>query len=383
MAKLLPEQVFPYLAIGLAKYTEQEQTYPYPLELLYAQHHLSLVMLALYPTTVTEFFELCKKPIGEWWPSSSTLPTDIDKRFELLTPEGELSQQVVDYLIEYKLPEGSTLQDIQVIAENELMANIHRMARQAASYDPIAANRDYTAIRKYVITNPWTTHEKLHRQFRDLRHFKVEDVGELYQDSRSAGSALLYRRSDMPEACYWNCSVCGPLYRHNDRLGSIKPSACDQRCPGMQSWRPLDIWDNTLVLKRGIHLRTHIPGTAEIRLYSWLTDEVRPVRSALQQVVLWPGVDRYDLQLAFQNEVWAVDVKDYRDPFALGKHIKEDNQDCKESDLKWHKWFYVYPTYRERQRPDYQDCARRAAEQLPPDVDILSEKQFRMRVLAR
>jgi hypothetical protein len=310
MAKILPEQVFPYLAIGLAKYTEQEQTYPYPLELLYAQHHLSLAMLASYPVTVTEFFELCKKPLEEWWPGNSTLPTDIDKRFELLTPEGELSQQVIDYLIEYKLPEGATLQDIQVIADNELMVDILRMAKQAATYDPLAANRDYAAIRQYVITTPWTTIEKLRRHFRDLRYIKIDDVGKLYQDCRSASSALLYHRSDMSEPCYWNCSACGPLYQRHDRLGSIKPSACEQRCPGMQGWQPIDRWNNTLVLRRGIHLRTHIPGIAEMRLYRWLTDEVRPVRPALQQVVLWPGVDCYDLQLTFQNEVWAVDVKD-------------------------------------------------------------------------
>lgn len=382
MAKLLPEQIFPYLALGLAMYTEHEQKYPYPPELLYAQHHLSLAMLTSYPVTVTEFFELCKKPLEEWWPGN-TLPTDIDKRFELLTAEGELSDQVIDYLTEYELPAGATLQDIPIIVDNQLMVRIRNRAVQAALYDPVVANRDYAAVRQYVITTPWTTSEKLRRHFRDLRYIKIEEVGELYQDSRSVGSALLYHRSDMSKSCYWNCSACGPLYQRHDRLGSIKPGACEKRCPGMQGWQPLDVFDHSLVLKRGIHLRTHIPGTAEIRLYRWLTDEVLPARPALQQVILWPGVDCYDLQLAFQNDVWAVDVKDYKDPFALGKHIKQDKRHFNQSDLEWHEWFYVYPMYRELQRPDYQACALRAAGQLPPNVAILSEKQFKMRVQSR
>ncbi len=70
-----------------------------------------------------------------------------------------------------------------------------------------------------------------------------------------------------------------------------------------------------LVLKRGIHLRTLIPGTTEIQLYQWLTQDGQSTTPALQQVILWPGEDRYDLQLKFLRssqrvEAWAVDVKE-------------------------------------------------------------------------
>ena len=60
-ARTLPENVFPYLAIGLAKYTESEQKYPYPPELLYALNQLSLVMLTTYPSTITDLFALFAK----------------------------------------------------------------------------------------------------------------------------------------------------------------------------------------------------------------------------------------------------------------------------------------------------------------------------------
>jgi hypothetical protein len=382
VAKPLPEQVFPFLAFGLAKYMENEQKYPYPPELLYAQHHLSLAMLTSYPATITEFFELCKKPLGEWWPGE-TLPDKFDKRFELLEPNGELGQQVIEYLKTYKLPDSITFQGIQVVLDSELMGNICRDARKAAAYDPTGAQRDYVAVRGYVITHPWTTSEKLRRELRDLLHIRIQDVRELYQDSDSVGPALRYQGADRSKPCYWNCSVCGPLYQRNGRLGSIKPGACEKRCPSKLGWQPLDIEDNTLVLKRGVHLYTCIPGATEIELYRWLADEVRPTLSVLQQVDLWPMIDSYDLRLTFRENVWAVDVKDYKDPFTLGKYIKQDTHPRDQEYLIWNEWFYVYPTYREWQRPDYGACVRRAAEGLPPNVAILSEDQFKERVLAR
>jgi hypothetical protein len=235
-----------------------------------------------------------------------------------------------------------------------------------------------------VIDHPWTTREQLRGTFRDFRHIHPEDVGELYQDSRFLDAELRYQAHGQPEACYWNCSVCGPLYLHNGRLGSIKPGACAKRCPGSQTWHPLDIEDNTLVLKRGVHLFTHIPGFTEMELYHWLLNEVLPAHPGLQEVALWPGIDRYDLRITMRGKVWAVDVKDYKGPLSLGEHIKNDRRPAEQQDPTWHEWFYVYPTYHELQRPDYGECVRRAAEaeKLPANVTILSAEQFTRRVLA-
>ncbi len=65
MTQSLPEGVFPYLAIGLAKYAESEQKYPYPDELSYALNQLSLAMLTAYPSTITGLFELFEKPLEQ------------------------------------------------------------------------------------------------------------------------------------------------------------------------------------------------------------------------------------------------------------------------------------------------------------------------------
>jgi len=385
MTRSLPDEVFPYLAIGLAKYVESEQKYPYPDELSYALNQLSLAMLITYPSTITDLFELFEKPLEQWWPS--TPPPGIDPRFELLY-EGALDEQVVEFLLEYKLPAEATLQDIQVILDNQLMINILNAARNAYIADPIGASGEYAAIRQYVITHPWTSTEQLRQQFRDLHYIKIQEVGALYQDSRSLHSTLLHQRPGSQEARYWNCPVCGPLYQRNNRLGSLKPNACLGRCPGPQGWQDLDPAGHPFVLKRGIHLRTLIPGTTEIQLYQWLTQDAQSTMPALQQVILWPGVDRYDLQLKFLRssqrvEVWGVDVKDYKDPFALGRHIVQDSRQASESALEWQRWFYVYPSYREQQRSDYRACVLRAAGQLPSNVGIHSDKQFKALVTAQ
>ena len=383
MAKTLAKRVFPSLALGLAKYVQSIQKYPYPPQLLYAQHHLSLALLTSYPATITDFLGLCKKPLEEWWPGD--FPEHVEKRFPLLDCDGELEEQVFEYLIESNIVEESTLREIQDIIDRKIMGGICEKLRYIAMMDPIGAQREYIAIRSFVISHPWTRERQLQRELSSaLRHLSLADVGELYKDTDAQGSELLYQGSGQAKACYWNCLACGPLYQRSGRLGSIQSGVCEKRCPGPQTWQPLTPEDYTRVLKRGVQLSTHIPGLTEMELYHWLQDEVRPKWSALQQVELWPGVDTYDLRLTLRGKVWAVDVKDYKSPFWLGEHIKQDKRSPEQNDPLWHEWFYVYPTYREQQRLDYGECARRAAEaeSLPANVKILSAEQFTWHVLA-
>lgn len=384
MAKTLAKRVFPSLALGLAKYIQSTQKYPYPVELLYAQHHLSLALLASYPVTITDFFELCKKPLEDWWPGD--LPENVEKRLSLLESDDELEEQMIEYLIACNITDDIDLQDISDISDRKLMGNICKKLRNiAAEFDPDGAQREYAAIRSFVISHPWTTEKQLQRElYGALRHLSPADVGDLYQNTDALGSELLYQGFGRTEACYWNCRACGPLYQRSGRLGSIQLGVCDKRCPGSQTWQPLAAEDYTRVLKRGVQLSTHIPGLTEMELYHWLQNEVRPRWSALQQVELWPGVDTYDLRLTLRGKVWAVDVKDYKSPFWLGDCIKQDKRPQEQEDPRWHDWFYVYPTYRELQRLDYGECVQRAAEveRLPANVKILSAEQFTRHVLA-
>lgn len=281
---VLTEDVFFYLAIGIAKYVEHEKRYPYPVELRYAMNHLSAAMLTSYPMTITDALTLFEQPLEQWWPSQ--IPAGIDPRFELLD-EGELGEQLTEFLIEHELASEERMQDIQIVLENRLMVGILHTLSNVYISDPVTACNEYTTIRQYVITHPWTDSMDLRQALRNVRSIKIQDISALYQDARALGSALLHKRPGMKEASYWNCPLCGPLYQRNNQLGSIKPNACLGRCPGPQGWESKDPASYPWVLKRGIHLRTFIPGTTEIALYRWLTQDVQPTKPALQSVVLW------------------------------------------------------------------------------------------------
>jgi len=186
--KVLQEDDFSFLVIGLAKYIEGGQKYPYPRELQYALHQLSAAMLTRYPMTITDLLRLFERPLEQWW--IGTLPTTIDPRFELLD-EGDLDEQVTDYLLEYELSGRETLQDIQVLLDNRLMVNILNTIRNAYLTNPISACDDYTAIRQYVIAHPWTNSEHLRWAMRNLRFVKLQEVGALYQEARAFGPSPL------------------------------------------------------------------------------------------------------------------------------------------------------------------------------------------------
>jgi hypothetical protein len=66
-------------------------------------------------------------------------------------------------------------------------------------------------------------------------------------------------------------------------------------------------------------------------------------------VELWPAFDRYDLRIVFPNrEVWAVDVKDWANPFLLARRVKPIP-----SDPPWTRAYFVFPDERRAQREDY------------------------------
>ncbi|NEP83977.1 MAG: hypothetical protein F6K39_41165 [Okeania sp. SIO3B3] len=96
----------------------------------------------------------------------------------------------------------------------------------------------------------------------------------------------------------------------------------------------------------------------------------------LVEVELWPGIDRYDLRLQFKDEVWSVDVKDYKDAYRLGQKIKNDKL-YNIGSLSWDQGFYVFPTYRQQQHANYQEYVIREASPLPSNIRIVSEQHFR------
>lgn len=125
-----------------------------------------------------------------------------------------------------------------------------------------------------------------------------------------------------------------------------------------------------MVLRRGIHLRTHLPGIPELDLFDWLLSQQQKSPQFLQGVVLWPRIDMYDIQIKFVDSTWAIDVKNYRNPYRLGEQIKTLYG---EGELQWDRGFYVYPGYRERQQVNYGEVARQQVAGSVSGIEIVSD----------
>jgi len=77
-----------------------------------------------------------------------------------------------------------------------------------------------------------------------------------------------------------------------------------------------------LWLKRGLRRFIAAPGRAELRL----AESLEKLGKSRLKVELWPNFDSYDLRIVFNDgEAWAVDVKDWADPFLLGNKVKQKN----------------------------------------------------------
>ncbi len=80
--------------------------------------------------------------------------------------------------------------------------------------------------------------------------------------------------------------------------------------------RAIPAREHVLWLKRGLRRFVTLPGLAEIRL------ERRLLKLKLK-VELWPEFDSYDLHIEFPDgKAWAVDVKDWANPFLLALRVK-------------------------------------------------------------
>jgi len=372
----LSADTFFFLVVGLAKFMEGGKRYPYPPEFQKALHYLSFAMGDKYPKTITDLLLLfSSKPLGDWW--MGELPDGIDPHFELCF-DNRLDDAIADYLIERDIKSGSTLKDLQIILDNQRIQNVLIKLREIyCTTDPVGASQEYKAIREYLILHPWTNSTGLRQGLHHLHYFDPTQISDLFYLEAHTIPQLLHRPSSAQTASYWNCTACGPLYFKYNRLGSIKPSACLKRCPGPQGWQPIDPQRYPLVLREGIHLRTHIPGVTEIQLYQWLIQQIVPQYPSLQEFHLWPAVDRCDLFLVIRNYVLSIDVKDYRNPYALAKVIKRDHRDQIPGLPDWQMWFYVYPAYRELQDPDYHNHLVQACMPLPSNVQIMNDNQFK------
>lgn len=380
----MENSLFIYLAVGLEKLAQGSHKYPYPRELQYALNILSQTMLRRgqpYPPTITKVLQLFEHDLNTWWPLD-TLPEGIDRDFPLLD-EGTLDEQVLEYLGRLALSDEASLQSIQAVVDNELIRKVLDKLRQASYKNAQRAHREYVTVRRFLIEHPRATDSQLRQHLGSLRYVELADIRTMYREAGSLNHKLLHRdKKGNPH--YWLCPHCGGvLHWTRGRPRCAKPSVCGRLYPGYQGRQPIkpdtDLW----VLKWAIHARTCLPGIREVKLFESLQEIANPYSDQIE-VKLWPGVDRYDLQLRFSDEVWAIDVKDYKIPEALADVIANDTLYNAEKSLRWDRGFYVVPFYRTDRHAIYEDylerVRRNVKDNLQAGIEIVDEAGFMSRL---
>lgn len=365
--------LFTYLAIGLMAYERNQAGYPYPNTLQYALNRLAGAMIQQgksYPVTITDTLALFHQPLREWW-LNETLPSSIDSDFPLLY-EGSLDEQAIEFLVNIPVTVRASLPEIEAVLDNQAIEELLQTLREIYHTRPERAQRAYVKVRQFIIQNPYTTNQELIRQLSGLREIDFTLIQQMYEPVYGDPQFL-------HENQHWSCPHCHGLLRWiHGRPRCAKPSVCARLYPDYGGKQPISPDPDLLVLRWSIHTRTCIPGIREVALF----DELNSDRFRDQLIVsLWPGIDRYDLQIRFQDEeVWAVDVKDYKNPHQLGQKIAVDSLYDAEKVLRWQRGYYIVPFYRTNQYATYDDYLQKVVQaadsQLQDNVAILDEAGF-------
>ncbi|MEG5033542.1 restriction endonuclease-related protein [Microcoleus sp. AT3-D2] len=364
-------EVFDYLVIGSKEYLERDKKYPYPDLLRHAMNCLAfeIKQSISFPKTMNGFLKLLEKPVKKWCPSSS-IPKEFDRDLGLMD-EGSLSEEANDYLAEVLLekggiPEYARASIKQLAIDNLKFTKILNKLREVYNdSDSELAQKEYLLVRRFLIKNPYTTPSQIRKTFMRGKHISTEEVGELYEECQE-------------NQTYWYCDRCGVLTEKHGKLKGIKPRLCGNHHKD-QSYAHQVEWETGLLrIKDGIHQRVCFPGIPELNLCSAVEELKEKHPAYLHQVKLYPGLDRYDLQLGFgDGTVWAIDIKDVRDPYKLAKNVKPLYS---EGSLRYDESFYVISDRCMANYPDYLEILRQAAKQLPNATHVVSEKSFKIRV---
>lgn len=374
----MQKEIFPKLVIGLADFLEKRpRSYPYPHAFHYSLNQFSLADLMGYPKTLNGLLNKFEKPVRDWW--KGELPTDFDSD-EPLIEDKELSFAAMAYLDQLADEDETAFHDsllkIEIVMDNRKFRQLLKRLREAFLIDPIGAQREYVILRRFIIKEAYTKLVEISQTFSQTHYISVSEVGELYMEASGLADVMCHSDENGNNA-FWLCRQCGPLYIKHGQRESLKRSVCGKHCPRQQGWEAITPSRQLQVLRKGIHLRIHLPGLAEIRLLEWLEEQQQKYPQLLLNVSPWPGLDTYDLQIHFVDSIWGVDVKDYKDPHLLGRKL---TRLYREGDLYWDDGFYVYPSYRETQRSDYGEVLRAEAGARLKGIQILSDQIFKERV---
>lgn len=288
------------------------------------------------PQSVTDLLAWARRPLAEW---RLALPDGMATDDDRLLDDDFLPTSLCDEL--------ACSGDEDDLREHEFMEQVIMACRDAGD----DGQRAYVAFRRALIERPVLTHQEL-----------AETRSHLHLDALRALLNNAYQpapQSAAKDGVWATCRACGQLLlRTRQGAWTCETESCrDQGAPQVGRFIPLRheaVW-----LRRDLRRFIAAPGRAEVRL----ADALHQIGATVE---LWPAFDRYDLRVIFPNgAVWALDVKDWRNPWLLAQHVRRRGFP---SSPPWDRAWFVFPDER-RRRYRYREMFRRACGALPESVN--------------
>ena len=196
--------------------------------------------------------------------------------------------------------------------------------------------KDYEKFRSYLIKNPISTREKLDEFILKNAKYKSK-LKKIY--------ARIYEfYEDIPEHYIINnnievCNYCGWTIINKNKDKHCISDYCKANL-GIEKSKVKPHSENMIRVKRGVMRYTALPGIPEIDLKN-------KIEKLGLEVKLYPNFDEYDLEVIFNDCSWAIDVKDYGNPYNLVRKVTEfPPNSCEKS-------FIVVPNKRYSLNKDY------------------------------
>ena len=350
MSQFLSSELMPLhlIASGLLVLAEQTQLRaPYPPSLQRGFDQICAASLQANiapPRHVLELLDWCQtRPLAQW---PLPLPS-ADYGDDLLLQAGRPTAQCQEWAVVARDVEDEVI-------ENAVMRTALDLCRDADD------NSLYVWFRRLLIEKPVLSTWDFQVQCREMPVLRpvLEMAYEIAPAAYSHGGQ------------YTECARCKSLTvkTTDGELGCE-----DSQCRGEGALKLGRSWQGeTLQLKRGLRRFVTRPGHAELKLYEKL-------RKRGYAVELWPDFDAYDLKIALSNEVWALDVKDWADPFLLATSINSKGAFRQSAAAPWTRAFWVFPDAR-RKRPRYLTAFKNRCQQLDARTSVTFERELLRRL---
>lgn len=290
---------------------------PYPKSLQQGMHKLAAhqIDVGLTPITgIQDLLILVEHPLDTW---KLNFDAEIVSQGEQLMERGIPTQFCLDWIHE---------QGPEALEEETLLREVMAICKEVNRPDT------YSAFRNLLICRPVLTTLELQLAKQESTLRPVRDL--LVRAYTPAPLSATHN------SAYGCCGRCGGLLL---RTEGNQFECENERCLSskLTMRRTLSVEEGVLWLENGLRRYVARPGLAEIELQDRL-------ESLGLSVEMWPNYDAYDLRVKVNDAIWAVDVKDWSNPFKLAQSVGPIRRNP-----HWDRAFYVFPDDRKQKRPDY------------------------------